>query len=658
MGDRHVVPIRRGSYQCTVTPPWYVDGSEYEPLDCSFELLINGEDAFRAVHKAVAGAQKSVCIICWGFQPSMFFIRDGRSPSIGQLLAEKADAGVDVRVLSWALKVDPTSGPLGIGISRPINVTGAPPLEESNTPGRWDSRVMDKPPTSTDRQYYYDQWWYQQYDEDQEIEDELRKKLRGWFGDKRAKNLHFVGRGFSKKDRATIAAQKYDDHGLSAMTKAVLAVAPSHHQKMVLVDYEDPEVAIGFVMGHNMLDEYWDTVEHSAKRRVLLKTGHPDPAPNTGPNGKFPRHDFSSRVGGPILGDLFNNFATAWQKETGQALRKPDFSVYPIRAGRSTYVTGQILRTQRQYGIKDIKKGYLQAINNASRFIHIENQYFRWPPLAEKIKACAVGMNQHGRKPEKHGPLYLFVITNSTDLGVGAGTTNTYRMLDSLGKAESMPQVAWLQKTEDINAKLGRATSERRFYEAQKFDLDMNAAQVRGWGGDDTSLKKQSAALDGKIAAAKAKEAAIQKEKANLGDSKEHAVIPPEKRDGLKFHICTLVAPDTGKGEKWIEVYIHAKLMTIDDAFMTIGSANINSRSMEVDSELNIIHCRESITQDARRKLWAHHTNGWGAQDDPGEAFDSWEDIMSRNNQLRDKDTPIASLAPFLRVSDKRSNLD
>nr|CUV43046.1 protein of unknown function [Ralstonia solanacearum] len=41
-----------------------------------------------------------------------------------------------------------------------------------------------------------------------------------------------------------------------------MAGEPSHHQKMVLVDYEMPERAVGFVMGHNTLDAYWDRDDH------------------------------------------------------------------------------------------------------------------------------------------------------------------------------------------------------------------------------------------------------------------------------------------------------------------------------------------------------------------------------------------------------------
>lgn len=80
-----------------------------------------------------------------------------------------------------------------------------------------------------------------------------------------------MGRGFNKVERAEIAWRaRYQalDKGLSASSVGIMTLAPSHHQKTVLVDYELPESAIGFVMGHNMLDEYWDTDAHSSQNRL------------------------------------------------------------------------------------------------------------------------------------------------------------------------------------------------------------------------------------------------------------------------------------------------------------------------------------------------------------------------------------------------------
>jgi phosphatidylserine/phosphatidylglycerophosphate/cardiolipin synthase-like enzyme len=106
-------------------------------------------------------------------------------------------------------------------------------------------------------------------------------------------------------------------------------------------------------------------------------------------------------------------------------------------------------------------------------------------------------------------------------------------------------------------------------------------------------------------------------------------------------------------------VYIHSKLMIVDDVFTTHGSANINTRSMQVDSELNIAHEWASVTQAMRRRLWEMHTNGLGAQDDPKKAFEAWEDIINRNKDFQSKQlTPYAPLVEFYFGESDLSDLD
>ena len=80
---------------------------------------------------------------------------------------------------------------------------------------------------------------------------------------------------------------------------------------------------------------------------------------------------------------------------------------------------------EAQDGKRDIEKLYLKAVNNATQFIYIENQYFRWPPLAEAINKAAADQTRAGRDPGLHGNLHLFVITNASEDGVGPGALNT-----------------------------------------------------------------------------------------------------------------------------------------------------------------------------------------------------------------------------------------
>lgn len=630
---KHVVPIQSGDLMGKATSPWFVNGSEYTPKLASFKTLVNGQEAFGEVYRAIEAAKKSVSIICWGFQPSMYFIRDGQHLMVGELLEKKAREGVMVRVLSWAFQ--PTDNTVA-------NVTGVPyGLEESNTPGRWNIRLWSKPPSSTDAQYQYDKKFFRIYDRKQSIAGALNRDYV--ISDSFPKDtLLFTSRSYSSDDRKALDHIEFVDKDLASETKKTLKDYPSHHQKMVLVDHEDPERAVGLVMGHNMLDPYWDTSDHAWKAHQ----------PNAGRNGSTPRHDYSSRVTGPIVGDLFGNFKNAWQKETGQALPVPSFQDYPIRR-QDPRAMCQILRTQPQHGRQDIMTCYLQATNNATQYIHIENQYFRWPPLAEKIKAGAAKMAQWGRTPERDGSLYLFVITNSTDTGMGVGTVNTYRMLDSLGRADRLPEVARDQRLKDLDAQLAQVNKE-----------SMQLMARSGTAGAAADTPSRLVALDTRRQ--QLNEARTRLEPQSLresifGSDRTPEAIKQANIPGLKAHIATLVAPDTPAGEAWPEVYIHAKLMLIDDAFMTLGSANINTRSMQTDSELNIAHHVPDITRPLREQQWAKYTAG---QVTGGmslyKAFGMWQKLMNDNAKAKNTKNgrPIAQLAEFLRTSDKISNSD
>ena len=62
-------------------------------------------------------------------------------------------------------------------------------------------------------------------------------------------------------------------------------------------------------------------------------------------------------------------------------------------------------------------------------------------------------------------------------------------------------------------------------------------------------------------------------------------------------------------------VYIHSKLLLVDDGFLSVGSANMNNRSMGLDTELNVswqARPAETATsrslRDIRVSLLAEHT--------------------------------------------------
>ncbi|RDS78719.1 phosphatidylserine/phosphatidylglycerophosphate/cardiolipin synthase family protein, partial [Dyella monticola] len=395
----------------TLTLPWFVQNTEYNAEQATFQPLVNGEEAFGAVYDAIHNATHTVDIICWGFQPSMYFKRDGRSPCIGDLLIQKGAQGITARILCWNSDLP----------------TGAF-THENNLPGY----NLTGDPQSEVAQRLYDQYWHAGCLDVEGVGLPLTERvLKLAFLDasmrspydpapmepvgKYAKgypNVYLKTRGFSMGDRKKInewLRNHRADPQFGAAGQVSLVAAPTHHQKTVLVDYAYPDRAVGFVMGHNMLDEYWDTSDHRWQ---------PAAAANRGRNGKHPRQDLSSRVTGPILQHINANFCQAWDKEAGENLtadRAAAAGALTLRRDGDTPVMAKVCRTQAQEGVRDIEKAYLKAVNNVTNFIYIENQYFRWPPLADLIKQAVQKQIKAGRDPGTHGPIYLFVVTNAND---------------------------------------------------------------------------------------------------------------------------------------------------------------------------------------------------------------------------------------------------
>lgn len=206
------------------------------------------------------------------------------------------------------------------------------------------------------------------------------------------------------------------------------------------------------------------------------------------------------------------------------------------------------------------------------------------------------------------------MVTNDTNDGVGMGTAKTQEMLESLGRADTIPQVTKLRRIREIEAEM-----PPRPRPDSPNDI-MGHRKLAEW----------EAELNKKIEPIK------------------KSVLAPKPVPGLKIHVCSLVAPDSPAGKDWMSVYIHSKLMIVNDVYTTQGSANINTRSMMGDSELNICHEHADTTQQLRRRLWGLHTGNKRAQDDPEEAFKAWGNIIKQNTDLRsEKLRPYAPLVEF-----------
>ena len=452
----------------------------------------------------------------------------------------------------------------------------------------------------------------------------------------------------------------FDDKGLGGTAEKILRVGPSHHQKTVLIDYEHPERAVGFVMGHNMLEAYWDTERHG-KRAT---------APDLGAYYPVPREDVSSMVTGGVLYDLNENFVRSWEKipmgnmskkeavEFVQQRRKIKRSAFKPDKTKGTVLNAQILCTQPEFGLEEIKGFYYRLSELSTSYLYIENQYFRWPPLAEKLAKWGQKMAEQGREDR----LCVFVVTNTSKEGLGRGRINTDRMLDILGRRDVMPGVG---KQREIG-RIGGSSLWKRI----------------------TGRTEEEKRQDATPGLRQEKDRLVKLDPKNEEDRKKLRQIFKRDIPNVSVHICRLmstevsnrdrldkVKDDPGASaderkanyeERWRigkekkrpeEIYIHSKVAIANDVFMTIGSANINTRSMQVDSELNVVTESEGVARKLRRELWRNHTGENAAVLNPEKIenleqlktlYKKWGKLMEDNRKLMEDGQPLTmSLMEF-----------
>ena len=83
---------------------------------------------------------------------------------------------------------------------------------------------------------------------------------------------------------------------------------------------------------------------------------------------------------------------------------------------------------------------------------------------------------------------------------------------------------------------------------------------------------------------------------------------------------------------------MHAKLGIIDDAWLTIGSANLNEHSLFNDTEMNIVTHNPTLARETRLRLWSEHLELpiKDLDQDPIDVIDTiWKPISNEQLKLR-----------------------
>jgi len=583
----------------------------------ALQFFMCGQEGFAAIEKDILAAGSSIDLVLWGFDPGMELTRSRTTwphgTTYGDLLVRKAGEGVKVRMLLWfdSLVVNKAAGnvPDFPAFWAPTSFSKTSRTTWPEGADSYDNR-SNSAWVLTDRSNYCKQWW----------EDALAGRF---------KNLEVRLRRGSPLEIHSNLARYLPDSKRDLSEAASMIAVGTHHQKPILIDYEPaaggrPRNVCGYVMGLNSVTDYWDTTSHAFNdpRREL--------SPNSYTNyddvrwHRKPYRDYAIRVQGEALHCLNRNFVQGWDSAAGvQVIPGPAGSLFPANgAGAFSKKLGdrrqsiqardiprpsgsrcrvQIQRTQPESDDGTILKGYTLASANALNYIYVENQYFQlseWPRLLKDVRRrYRRAMQEAGAAPTDMAPLHLFVVIPQPERG--QMVPSTYDTVGTLGAGAQMGEydkkVQGERKRRQAGARGGGGLVGAS---ANTVPVDAQAQlQELGIKPLVAMLLTFDSANQAKNIRVKARDSEAQDAQAGVEEKARGHADDVDPENLSDFNIMS---------RRYREIYIHSKLMIVDDVYLTLGSANLNARSMAADSELNLCTEEYAFTKAARKRVWGN----------------------------------------------------
>lgn len=637
----------------TSTTQWFAENRHAtHPITHNnrLKVFICGEEGFGDIAIQIERAKESIDLVCWGFDPGMELKRGTsatwpRGKTYGDLLIEAAARGVKVRLLVWLDKVL-----CGITKNMPGHGHGTRPwwtrsrFHGQDKVGAQHSLAMLKAKAKDVHNYAKgnangnitpqmiplvarEEYCYSWYDA------AMHGRLAG---------IEVRTRGTDKDNvERSLDAEQHKPASLATLEIERLGLihAATHHQKTILIDfmYEEGSKAVGYVMGLNSVTDYWDTCEHkledprreqgaesTASEAVQpIDPNDPKEKPDPGFLSLKPYQDYACRIdGGRALISVYNNFVTAWDRAVDDRMHTaandcvnrtvckapPPALLRKAEPGDSTV---QIVRTQPDENDKSIKDIYYLATDAAclaSGYLYVENQYFQneeWAQrLMQKRKAVVTawkrGSVKAGKTMRDMPVMHVFVVIPVPERE--QMIPSTHDTLSALGDPGGMTgQIRMIDETNKAN----------------KQHISRGPNGVPRYVSSIPRVVKH----------------------ANEIEKRNNIML--ENVFGMKVAAAMLQTSGYDKRRwRYREVYIHAKLLLVDDGFMTLGSANLNQRSMAVDSEINIATNDAALARSLRTRVWEQHSGSkvsgkGGSQAEISEAFSNWRIVMDENLQRK-----------------------
>ncbi|KAL0487786.1 phospholipase D1/2 [Acrasis kona] len=360
------------------------------------------------------------------------------------------------------------------------------------------------------------------------------------------------------------------------------------HQKMLICDSKKKVIA--FLGGLDMTYGRYDTPDHP-----LFRDNEHDKCNAT--KAKFlkdentprqPWHDVHCKVEGPVVGDLMSHFCMRWKSVKNKTPRRGEDLNFDYDKSLGNWRSQMMLSyMDSSVVIRTIQQGYIHAINNSKDYIYIESQYF------------IGGSKMWNASTSMFGKL----IANKRDVAPNMiPITISNRIVRAIENNESLRVYIIIPFHPE-----GSSTPENDFSVSKIMHLQFLTIQ---------SIYKQ------------------------IGKALSDNNVDRRPTDYL-FVGCLGKVERRPIFDVMVKnmIYVHSKLMIIDDEFIMIGSANLNERSLSGQRDGEVCIGAYETDQDAsqlenfRYSLFKEHFGDQIDLSDPSslQCINDIEELAIRN---------------------------
>jgi phosphatidylserine/phosphatidylglycerophosphate/cardiolipin synthase-like enzyme len=119
--------------------------------------------------------------------------------------------------------------------------------------------------------------------------------------------------------------------------------------------------------------------------------------------------------------------------------------------------------------------------------------------------------------------------------------------------------------------------------------------------------------------------------KASINDIDKNLEVLRKVGEGRVKTYC-LISQDDSVVEQRKQIYVHSKVMIVDDKWITIGSANMDRDGFRDSSEVDLGMLAPGLARNLRVKLWHEHLRGYennviiGNKNTDNNGLDSFDD--------------------------------